>query len=442
MRYVDLYQKRRIDESGLTINERYQFSKLEKRSTLSQPDSWLMEAFQSQFGASNHSGKAVNEKTAISIAAVHACVEVISSTLGSMPLKLYVTDGNKRVVDRESKVALLLDEPNPFTTGVTFRKYMIARAVYTGNSYAYIFRDGLGQVKNLLPLQNCSVKPLIGLTGLYYQITTTDPLYKDIPSIVSSYDMLHFKGLCLDNQFMGINPIIRHAESLGMDLAAMASMSAAFKSGTKKWMLNSDRPWDVPQQKATKESMESMLSGDGLVFAVPSGIAAQTISMTPVEAGYIDALNLSNKDIARIFGVPASMIGADDGAIKASTEQDYLTFQSNTLNAWAVGIEAELKMKLLSEKDKPKKYFKHNFNSLLRADAVARSQYYSIMFNDGLMSPNEIRDLEESNPYEGGETYYVNANLVPTSQMNPWIQAKIDSMNMKQQKTNNPDGNN
>lgn len=374
----------------------------------------------------------------MSIAAVHACVNVISNGLSSMPLKVYQTDGRNKNIDKTSKVARLIEEPNPFTTGVAFRKYMAAVAVLKGNSYAFIFRDASGNPTNLLPLQNCTVTPVISSTGLYYQISTNDALYANIPKMVSAYDMLHFKGLCINDQFTAISPIQYHAETLGMDLAAMASMSAQFKSGTKKYMITSEKPWSTEQQNATRDSMDKVLGNEKLVFTVPSGVAAQTISMTPQEAGYIDAMNMTAKDIARIFGVPASIIGADDGAIKASVEQDALNFLNQTLNPWAVGIEAELKTKLLTEKDKPTKYFKHNFNSLLRADAVSRAQYFTQMVNNGSMSPNEVRDLEDMNPYEGGDTYFVNANLVPTEQMPQWIQAKIDSMD----KTNNPNGNN
>ena len=361
-----------------------------------------------------------------------------------MPLKLFVNDGKNTTQDRVSKVARLIEEPNPYSTGIDFRKYMIAVAVLKGNSYAYIFRDGQGNPINLLPLQNCTVQILIGNGSLFYDIQSTDPIYKSlgIPQVVSGNDILHFKGLCVTNMFSAISPIQYHAETLGVDLAAYASLAGAFKTGTKKFMITSEQGWSTEQQNATLNSFEKVLNNDKLALAVPSGISAQTISLTPSEAGYLEAIAASAKDIARIFGVPASMIGADDGAIKASVEQDSLNFLNQTLSPWAISIEAELKRKLLTEKDKSNKYFKHNFDSLLRADAVSRAEFYSKMKAIGAYSANEIRQKEDMNPHEFGDTYYENVNSVPANQMGDWIQAKIDSMDATQAQNNNPNGNN
>ena len=432
MRLVDKFQKSR----GITVNDRFQ-----KRSGSGVPAQWLVDVF-GGMSVQNTSGQAVNEKTAMSLSPVHACVRVISEGLATMPLKLYVTDGRNKTIDKSSQVARLIEEPNPFSTGVSFRKYMTAVAVLKGNSYAYIFRNKSGQPINLLPLQNCTVEPVLSGGGLYYQITTTDPIYKDIPKIVSYYDMLHFKGLCITNQFTAISPIAYHAQTLGIDLAAMSAIAGAFKTGTKKFMITSDKGWKTDEQKAVKDSFEYVLNNDSLAMAVPSGISAETISLSPSEAGYLEAIGATAKDIARIFGVPASIIGADDGAIKASVEQDSLNFLNQTLNPWAVSIEAELKTKLLSENEKPNKYFKHNFNSLMRADAASRAEFYSKMLNIGAMSPNDIRMYEDMNGYDAGDEYFVNANLVPTDMSRTWTQGRIDAMESQQQQTNNPNGNN
>lgn len=431
MRIVDLYKKKR-EVLGSA------FAELEKRS-FSPTTQLFIDAFS---GVQNNSGQKVTDRSAMSLAPVHACVRVISEGLATMPLKLYEISGRDKNIDKTSKAARLIDEPNGFMTGVSFRKYMTAAAVLRGNSYAYIFRDGAGNPINLLPLQNCTVEPIIGNGSLFYRITTTDSIYNGIPKLVSAYDMLHFKGLCMDNMFTAISPVQYHAQTLGIDLAAMSSIAASFKTGTKKFMLASEKGWNTEQQTTTADSMEKILRNEKIVFSVPSGISAQTISMTPTEAGYIEAMGFTAKDIARIFGVPASIIGADDGAIKGSVEQDSLNFLNQTLNPWAVSIEAELKMKLISEREKPNKYYKFNFNSLMRADATARAEFYSKMINIGAMSANEARNYEDMNPYEDGDTFLMPFNLVPADQIKEITQAKIDSMDATMSKTNNPDGSN
>jgi HK97 family phage portal protein len=431
VRTVDRYKKPSLND----------FYGAQKRSTTTaaNPAQWLIDAIS---GQTNHSGQPVNEKTALSIGAVHACVRVISEGLAAMPFKLYEVSGRDKIQDKASPAAKILSQPNPYNTWVNFIKYMGAGAIYRGNSYAYIFRDGAGNPINLLPLQNCTVTPKIGNGNLFYDIQTNDPIYNGIPKVVSNYDIIHIKGLCMSNQFTAINPIQYHAETFGIDLAAMASLSTSFKTGTKKFMLASEKGWSTDQQVATRDSMETVLRNEKIVFSVPSGVSAQSISLTPQEAGYIEAMGFTAKDIARIFGVPASIIGADDGAIKGSVEQDSLNFLNQTLNPWAVNIEAEFKMKLLSEKDKPKKFFKFNFNSLLRTDAVSRAQYFSTMVLNGIISRNEARDWEDLNPYEFGDEFMVPFNEVAASQFTAITQAKIDSMDATQQQNNNPNGNN
>ncbi len=429
---MDKYQRLR----GVTVNDVY----AEKRTSAGNTQWWL-DNFASQFN--NASGQAVTEKSAMSLSPVHACVRVISEGLATMPLKLYEVKDGQRIVDKVTPSARLLEEPNPYMTGVSFRKYMTAVAVLNGNSYAYIFRDSAGNPVNLLPLQNSSVSVLIGNNGgIYYEVTTSDPIYNGVPRIVSSYDMLHFKGTCVTNMFTAISPIQYHAQTLGIDLAAMTAIAGAFKTGTKKFMITSEKGWGVEQQTAVINSFEKVLTNDRLAMAVPSGISAEVISLSPSEAGYLEAIGATAKDIARIFGVPASIIGADEGSIKSSVEQDALNFLNQTLNPWAVSIEAELKKKLLSEKDKGSKYYKHNFNSLMRADATARAEFYSKMIQIGAMNANEVRDLEDMNPYISGDIFLTQYNLVPQDQIKEVTQAKIDAMDKTVSQTNNPEGNN
>jgi HK97 family phage portal protein len=222
----------------------------------------------------------------------------------------------------------------------------------------------------------------------------------------------------------------------------MQSIASTFKTGNKKWMVSAEGGWAKEGMQPTVDSMEKVLSNEKLVFGVPKGVVAQSISLDPKEAGYIEAMGFSAKDIARIFGVPASIIGADDGANKGSVEQDYLNFINQTLLPWAVNIESELKMKLFTEREKQFKYFKFNFNSLMRADATARGEFYSKMLLNGVLNRNEVRAMEDLNPYGDGNEYMVPFNEVAASQFTAITQAKIDAMEQTVAQTNNPNGNN
>lgn len=437
---VDKYQTQRLRDGQFTVNERFLIAEVERRSSLQAPSRWLIEALTETFGVKNTSGQAVNEKSAMSIAAVHACVRVISEGLATMPLRLLTRESGLKQQDKTSPAAKLIKEPNPFQTGFQFRKQMVAVAVLKGNSYAYIFRDNAGRPINVMPLQgDVSITPIIQGGQLYYQVSGEK--LSGIPDVVGAYDMIHIKGLCLSSSFEGISPIKYHAQTLGIDLAAQNSLAATFKTGSKKFVLSSEKPWAGEQQQSVKNSFEKVINNEANTVTVPSGVKMETLSLTPAEAGFLESHKLTAQDVARIFGVPASMIGADEGASKASVEQDWLNFLNMTLAPWAESVEQELEMKLLSEREKEVKEFKHAFQSLLKADANARAEFYTKLSNIGALNANEIRDLEDMNPAANGDIYTLNVNQIPAAQFEAWIDAKIASLTAQENKNNNPTGN-
>lgn len=379
----------------------------------------------------------VNEATAIRITAVTKCLTIIGDGIAQMSLKLFekTSDGRKEIPFE------LLNDPNPYQTGYDFRKYMAAMAAYKGNALAYIFRDSNYNPVSLLPITSDYEQKIVN--GELYYVLNGEDLIRGLPKTISANDVLHFKGLCVDNYFNGINPIKAHAKSLQVNMRIYTALDSTFKTGSKKFALSGGDgiTWDVPQQEALKASIEKLLNNEKSTIAVPSGVSITEMSLSPEEAGYLNAIRASEHDIALMFNVPPSMVVRDNGAIRATVEQDALNFQNQTLLPLATQYEQEFKRKLLPESKKPKQYFKHNFNSLLRASATERMDVYAKAINNGIMSTNEARRLEDMEGYEGGDTRYVNAANIPVNQFEDWISAKINNLN-KSNKNNNPEGEN
>ena len=159
------------------------------------------------------------------------------------------------------------------------------------------------------------------------------------------------------------------------------------------------------------------------------------------QKGSLHLVTYAIEEIARIFGVPASMIGAKDG-IKSSVEQEYQDFYARTLASYAINIEQELARKLLTENDKLTYYFKFNFNSLLRASANERADYYNKGIRGGWLSRNEARMFEDANGFDGGDEYLIESNLMPSSKIDAYMDAKIAQLMSTADKNNNPEGTN
>ena len=86
-------------------------------------------------------------------------------------------------------------------------------------------------------------------------------------------------------------------------------------------------------------------------------------------------------------------------------------YVSGTLQPWLVNIEQEYRLKLLRTSEVDTHYFKHNLGALLRGDSAARAVYYGKMTDIGVMSINEVRDLEEMNTIgDEGDVRFVQVN--------------------------------
>jgi HK97 family phage portal protein len=314
--------------------------------------------------------------------------------------------------------------------------FMTAQLVLKGNAYAFIKRDERFIATAIHPIVSDTVSAYMMDGELFYRVNAPG-----FPSVIPASDMLHFKGLSTDNVLVGKSPIIMHAETLGIDLAAIKSSAAVYKNGTLKFLLKSVSKIDQAQAAPLRKSLDDVIEGNQRSAVLPHGVEMEKLSMTPEEAQYIQARQFSAEEIARIFGVPASMIGAKDG-IKSSVEQEYQDFYSRTLMSYCINIEQELRRKLLTENDKTFFYFKFNFNSLLRASANDRADFYNKGIRGGWLSPNEARAFEDAEGFENGGKYYVEANLIPADQFEAYMNAKIEQLMSSAYSNNNPDGNN
>jgi HK97 family phage portal protein len=401
---------------------------------LTQPADWFVNTLNNIFGYQTKSGQAVNNTTALSIASVHACVRVIADGIAGLGLKLYKDDGQNRDQIIIHYATALTNEPNPYQTKYDFTKYMTSHLALTGNAYAFINRDVRNIGIELHPIAPQYVTPVMQDGLLFYKVTLAG-----YPGMIPATEMLHFKGMCGDNPLVGLSPVVLHAETLGIDLAAISQSAGVYKNGVLKFLLTSDAQIKIDQAGPLKKSLDDVIDGASRSAVLPNGIKMEKLSLSPEEAQYLETRKFSSEEIARIFGVPASMIGATAG-IKSSVEQEYQDFYARTLMSYAINIEQELARKLLTENDKLTYYFKFNFNSLLRASANERADYYNKGIRGGWLSRNEARVYEDVNAFDGGDEYLIEANLMPSSQINEYMDAKIANLMATADKNNNPDG--
>lgn len=366
------------------------------------------------FGRSS-SGKSVTARSAIQMSTVYACVRVISETIASLPIHVYeITDeGGKKAVDHPL-YRVLHDEPNREMTSFIWREVMLTHLLLWGNSYSQILRNGRNRIIGLYPLLPDRMEVDRDDRGrLTYTYTTSEG--KTVA--LDPEDVLHIPGLGFDG-IMGYSPIALERNAIGLGLAAEEYGSKFFSNGaTPSGVLT--HPNSVKDPKRLRESWNSAYGGSAnsnKVAILEEGMKFERISMPNNEAQFLETRKFQVAEICRIYRVPPHLIGDLEHATFSNIEHQSISFAVHTIRPWLVRIEQAINRSLLTEKEKGRFYVQFNLDGLMRGDYKSRMEGYAIGRQNGWMSANDIRELENLNPIpeeEGGNAYLCNGNMIP-----------------------------
>ena len=365
------------------------------------------------FGTSG-AGKSVTAQTAIQLSTVYACVRVISETVASLPLGVYeaTDDGNLKAGDHPL-YPLLHDEPNAEMTSFVFREVMLAHLLLYGNSYSQIIRSGKNTVVGLYPLLPDHMDVDRDSKGnLTYTYTTSDG--KTV--VIKPQDILHIPGLGFDG-IIGYSPIALEKNAIGLGIASEEYGSKFFSNGARPSGILT-HPNTVKNPKAVRESWNSAYGGSSnsnRVAILEEGMTFTPLSIPNNEAQFLETRKFQVDEICRIFRVPPHLVGDLEHATFSNIEHMSIDFAVHTIRPWLVRIEQAMNRALFSDQEKGKYYVQFNIDGLMRGDYKSRMEGYAIARQNGWMSANDIRQLENQNPIpaeEGGDAYLVNGNMI------------------------------
>ena len=368
------------------------------------------------FGTSG-SGKSVTVQSAIQLSTVYACVRVISETVASLPLGVYEsTDaGNMKATDHPL-FRLLHDEPNSEMTSFVFREVMLAHLLLYGNSYSQIIRSGKNSIVGLYPLLPDHMDVDRDSKGnLTYTYTTSDGKTVSI----KPRDVLHIPGLGFDG-VIGYSPIALEKNAIGLGIASEEYGSKFFSNGARPSGILT-HPNTVKNPKALRESWNSAYGGSSnsnRVAILEEGMKFEPIAIPNNEAQFLETRKFQVDEICRIFRVPPHLVGNLEHATFSNIEHQSIDFAVHTIRPWLVRIEQAMNRALFSEQEKGRFYAQFNIDGLMRGDYKSRMEGYAIARQNGWMSANDIRELENQNPIpasEGGDAYLVNGNMISIS---------------------------
>jgi len=292
---------------------------------------------------------------------------------------------------------------------------MVMHLALAGNHYSHIQYMNDGSIRALTPLnpRNVEVKYLDN-GRLRYVFKARDGKER----VYSDAEILHVPGMAWDGM-KGMSPLSYARETIGLSIAAEEFGARLFSHG-----MNPGYIFTLPEgvrmdQEQTQKFIEDLRakhaglgkSHDGLIL--PSGMSADKIGIAPEDAQFLETRKFQKAEIASIFRVPLHLIQEHEKNTTwgSGIEHMNLGFVIYTLRPWLVRIEQTLNRRLLSGEDRDKYYFEFLVDALLRGDQQARAEYFVAAIQNGWLSRNEVRQIENRNPVEGGDEYLVPLNM-------------------------------
>ena len=368
-------------------------------------------------------GKNVNERSAMQMTAVYSCVRILAEAVAGLPLHLYryKEDGGKERAIDNNLYHLLHDEPNKEMSSFIFRETLMTHLLLWGNAYAQIIRNGKGEVVALYPLMPNKMQVDRDENGeLYYIYTRSSDEAKTMEGVtvyLTPRDVLHIPGLGFDG-LVGYSPIAMAKNAIGLAIATEEYGAKFFANGAAPSGVL-EHPGTIKDPSRLRENWNSTFGGSansGKVAVLEEGMKYTPISISPEQAQFLETRKFQIDEIARIFRVPPHMVGDLEKSSFSNIEQQSLEFVKYTLDPWVIRWEQSLSRALLNEEKKRKYFFKFNLEGLLRGDYESRMSGYAVARQNGWMSANDIRELENMDKIpaeDGGNLYLINDNMLP-----------------------------
>ena len=378
-------------------------------TSLADPDEWLYEGL----GAGRStSGVRMGREKALTIATVWRAVSLIARDVAKLPIILYqrAGAGKERAIEHPA-YRLLRKKPCEWLTAFQWKQVMTVHVLLHGNGYSVILRRGDGSPEEILPLSPIATYPVRANGRLWYITTVDGRPIKLLPE-----DVLHFKGLGFDG-LIGYSWIQKARDSLGLTVASEEYGSRFFSNDARpSVVLETPNRLGEKARSNLRESWNAIHQGVSRAHRVAileEGLKLRPFSANAKESQLLEQRKFQVREVANWFDLPPHKLGDDAKSSYNSLEQENQAYLDSALDPHLVGIEEECEDKLLTEEQKEQDTHVVSFlrSALVRADLAERYAAYSIGIDKRIVNPNEVRAMEDMNPYDGGDEFLVPLNM-------------------------------
>ncbi len=353
-----------------------------------------------QTNITSAAGERIDEWSAFGVSAVISAISLLADSVASMPLRTFKIVNGKRVA---SELPYIIKQPDIDSNEYELVHQIVASMALHGNAYVHLDRDKKGEIIGLVPLHvyQMQVLPTGDQTGRKYL-----HLGNEIPA----EDLIHMRWFTPPQSLVGVSPLIQSRNLIGIAMAMDRHIGQFYSEGaTPSSILETDQKLTNEQAQIIRNTWEATHKRHRRPAVLSDGLKWKPITTSAADQQMIETREQLIRDIARVFRIPAHLILASGGDTQTyqNVEQASLNFLTHTITPWLRRVEIGLSKVLPDGTD-----IAFDTSSLLRTDALTRAKVNTLNVQMGARTPNEVRQIEGLEPYEGGNQF--NQALVGT----------------------------
>lgn len=354
----------------------------------------------------------VTPDSAMQVSAVWGCVDRRAKTVASLPFFVYENVGGVNKLARNNPLYKLLNSSiNAVMTPYEFLVAMGIARELRGNAYAKIYRAANGEAYALWPLAADQVRQLWLNDGSFVYEYRTD----STTEIIAASNIWHWRGL--GNGVTGLSRIDYMRGTIGEAISAQNHSEKTFGNGAKPTgVLMIDAVLKPDQRKQLQETFAHLATGSetGGISVLEAGLKYQQLSLTAQDIQLLDTRRFSVEEISRWFDVPPVLVhhsaATQLGSATAEVVDNFLKF---SLRPDLISIEQSFYKQVMTPLQRATLSVEFSLDALYRGNLLQRMDAGSKATQNGILTRNEVRQLENREPIEGGDDLTAQTNLAP-----------------------------
>ena len=356
---------------------------------------------------------------ALQVSAVWASVELLTDNIASLPLFVYRKatgpEGHKTLARDTQLYDLLHTSPNRRHTSVEYWQYMTLNYLVRGNAYARLVRNDAGEVIEMWPLSSDQVEvEVLKDRSVIYKYS-----YEGQIAVYNENSILHWKDK--GNGTIGMSRLDYMRSSVGLAIDAQNHSRNTFrKSGKRPGVFMIDKLLTAEQRNAIRANYSGLVEGsEDDLLVLEAGAKFEALSLSPVDLQMMETRRFSVEDIARWFGIPSVMINDTAKTTTWGTGIDQIIqgFYKFRLRPMLESLEQCIERRVLTPRQRELFSVEFSLEAILRGSYLERLEAGSKAVQNGLMTRNEWRQLENLPPVEGADILTAQVNLAPINQL-------------------------